>query len=179
MSASVDLRRLIDLLSRGPRDPAESVEAIYTFVFAHESGRGRAFRMVDPARWAWPELSRAVASITEIAGLYAERFHDPRRLPVTHSRKQKRLAIHLDEQFGPVLREAVVRSGIERLVNDDGTPAADAFLDEPILSLKQAARQERRPTAASLRERFVSKLRDKGFRDVPPPGERFEVRTPG
>lgn len=178
MNPRSDLHRLTEILSGGPAEPAESAEALYAFVFANESGGGRAFRLVEPSRWGWPELSRAVKEIAEVVALYAERFHDPRRLPVTHSRKQKRLAIHLDEQFGPVLREAVVRSGIERLVNDDGTPAADPFLDEPILSLKQAARQERRPTAASLRERFESKLRDKGFRDVPPPGERFEVRTP-
>lgn len=183
------LAQITEILERENQSPATSIDALYDFIFAnetHNSTPGRLFRLCDSAKWNWLSVTRTVASIEPIVALYVQKFQDPRELPVTHSKRQKRVAIHLDEQFGPVLREAVVRSGLEALREEDGSPAKDPFLDEPILFMKQQARAKDFPKAKknggvslpALRERFMMKLTAKGFRDVPPAGERFEIKTP-
>lgn len=181
------LERMTEILEDTSTSPAQTLEALYETVFANERAGGRMFRLREIERWSWTALKKTLEAIERVATAYVQRFQDPRELPVTHSKRQKRLAIHLDEQFGPVLREAVVRSGIDPHRHEDGTPVPDPFLDEPILYLKQLARAKDFPHAKkgggaslpALRERFTSKLADKGFRDLPPPSERFEIKTPG
>lgn len=110
-------------------------------------------------------MYRALDRVERIVTQYVQLYQDPRVLPVTHYKRQKKLAIHLDGLFAPLLREVVLRSGI-------GLPVEDAFLDKPILFLKQEARMKGFPrnkkgggvSRRALRERFQGKLVAKGAR---------------
>ena len=150
--------------------PAERISRVYAALFAGRVPAPRVMRLVNPSTWPSPDLVRAVASVREIVVRYVHYFQDPRELPVTHYRKQKAVAIHLDAEFGPLLRELVLRSGREALREADGTPAKDAFLDKPILFLKEEARAKKFPKTKggegvsidAVRARFVAKLEAKG-----------------
>jgi hypothetical protein len=130
----------------------------------------------DCRTWSALEISRGLDFVKDIATRYAQLLQDPRAIPVTHYKRQKRIAIHLDAQFSCILREAAERSGALAWMNAEEKKAHDDFLDEPILFLKQEARKKGFPhvkkgggvSLSALRERYESKLSDRGVRPLAP-----------
>jgi hypothetical protein len=175
------LRRAEEILTRPKESDAAKVADLFRLVFENRIGP-RTFRFRPASEWEGEELARALDLLIEVIVQYVARFADPRGIPVTHYARQKRLAIYLDALFSPLLRETVRRSGRDPLVDDSGRPVTDRFLDEPILFLKQEARQKRFPktkkggnaSVSALRERFHLKLGAKGLA----PGERgYEIAS--
>jgi hypothetical protein len=164
------LSRALRVLDQERESAARKIGELFELLFEGENPRE--FRLSDPGAWDAQALARGLHFASEIVVRYVQLYHDPRELPVTHSKRQKRVAIHLDQQLRLLLREAVVRAGADSLREDDGTPATDDFLDEPILFLKQEARARGFPRTKKgggaslrvLRERFAQKLEAKGVR---------------
>ena len=169
----VRLHRIARMLSGEIKSPAFLLEELFDFVFLDEHyARNRVLRLSTISEWTAASLNLAAEVIEKIVIHYVRLYQDPHSIPVTHYQKQKRLAIHLDALFAPVLRELVIRTGYETLKDDSGLPVKDSFLDEPILFLKQEARAKGFPktkkgggaSIAALRERFELKLVSKGAR---------------
>lgn len=168
----VRLDRISRILENERGNAAFRIENLFRYVFIGEDFRNRELRFSPCTQWGASALYRAIGLIENIVTQYVQLYQDPRVLPVTHYKRQKKLAIHLDQLFAPVLREAVYRSGIESWRDSDGAPVEDPFLDKPILFLKQEARAKGFPrnkkgggvSRRALRERFQEKLAAKGAR---------------
>lgn len=162
------MNRLVTILERDKEAAPFKLEEIYSVLF---EGVPR-WELSSPAEWTVPELGRALEFVEEIVVRYTALFEDPRSFPVTYAKKQKRSAIFLDEQLGKVLREVAVRSGALEWMTGEERSAKDAFLDEPILFLKQEARKKGFPRTKKggavslgiLRERYREKQASRGVR---------------
>jgi hypothetical protein len=167
------LSRILRVLEREKESAAAKIGELFTLLFEGDNPRQREFRISDPAGWDAEALARGLHFASELVTRYVQLYQDPRELPVTHSKRQKRVAIHLDEQFALLLREGVRRFGTDSLM-EDGRPVEDAFVDKPILFLKQEARAKGFPrtrkgggvSLRALRERFALRLAGKGVRTV-------------
>src|SRR4051812_21034359 len=89
------LQRILDVFESDFPSPAFRLEHLYRQVFANELPGGRMIALTDPSKWESGALVRAVDLIQEIVIHYVREYQDPRVLPVTHYKRQKRLAIHL------------------------------------------------------------------------------------
>ena len=170
----VFLRHALEILETEKKSPAQKIEDLFIEIFERTGAQGRTFLFTPPMNWSTNVLELAITGIREVVVAYVRLFEDPRTIPVTHYRRQKKTAIHLDSQFSRVLREVVIRTGREKLRAEDGTPAHDEFLDEPILFLKQEARAGVFPKTKKggglsrkfMDERFEMKLFAKGYRPM-------------
>ena len=154
-------------------DTADFPSGVITKVFEHIFGKRHPPkpRMISaPNEWDSHLLARMVNLSAEIASKYAQLFYDPRNLPVTHSWRQKQVAIYLDELFCGFLRSAILRSAAKNVLDSLELERPDEFLDKPILFLKEEAREGRFPSIdgraslESIRDRYFEKLRMKGMR---------------
>ena len=168
MSTSRDLIFLARLLRELEKDhsPAELISEISPWILG-DGISNPPFRVNPAEKWAASTLVQAAHFIRGIVSRYVQIFQDPRNLPVTHSLRQKNVAIKLDQQFRILLREMVIRSG--QVLDENGAAVKDDFLDEPILYLKQEARSKRFPKTknrgvklSDLEARFDDKLQVKG-----------------
>jgi hypothetical protein len=160
------LKRILD----EQKSELEILELIYEYIYdGHFNKRAKVLR--DPGTYEDHALNRVIILFSLIVPRYVQLFQNPHGIPVTHSQKQKNLAIHLDQQFKKALWEKVKRAKVPGLLGDDGLPIKDPFLDEPILFMKQDARSKLFPknkrgdivNLQSLVERFAEKLTAKGI----------------
>ena len=144
------------------------LEEVYASIFDDERNRARS--ILDVNQWNALTIDRAIDFLRRIVPRYAQLYQDPHAIPVTHYQKQKRLAIHLDQQFSKILWEKVKRAGVPGLL-EEGKPVKDAFLDSPVLFMKEDARTKRFPKNKKgaivnlqlLVDRFEDKLLAKGI----------------
>jgi hypothetical protein len=169
------LHRLLDLLEPEHEAPSFKVEKLYDLLFERPSTESRTWHLSDVSKWGNAQISNALGVVKEIVVHYVRLLQDPHSIPVTHYKRQKRVAIHLDEQFALLLRAAAERSGALEWMTDEERGQKDSFLDEPILFLKQEARKKGFPrvkkgggvSLKALQERYETKLSDRGVRPLP------------
>jgi hypothetical protein len=168
------LNRVLKILDREKEAASFKVEELHVLLFERVSTDSGTWLLSNCREWSMIEISRGLDFVKGIVTLYVQLLQDPRAIPVTHYKRQKRIAIHLDAQFSCILREAAARSGALAWMNEEELRAHDAFLDEPILFLKQEARKKGFPRAkkgggaslSALRERYESKLSDRGVKPL-------------
>jgi hypothetical protein len=144
------------------------LEEIYSEIF--DDDRNRARTLQDVNQWNAQTIDRAIDFLKRIVPRYAQLYQDPHAIPVTHYQRQKKLAIHLDQQFSKILWEKVRRADVPGLL-ENGLPVKDAFLDSPVLFMKEDARTKRFPKNKKgaivnlqlLIDRFEEKLLAKGI----------------
>ncbi|RYZ73228.1 MAG: hypothetical protein EOP09_02185 [Proteobacteria bacterium] len=158
------LKRAISILSESEESPARILEMLSTFVL-------RDLPVIEENEHATPVhkelLHEILPLIEEVVIRYVQLYQDPRDIPVTHYARQKSLAIQLDSDFSPIVREVVRAFGTAAPEDLEGH---DAFMDEPILFLKKEARDKKiayesksRVELKALRDRFNMKLEGKGL----------------
>ncbi|MBC7693490.1 MAG: hypothetical protein H7222_17120 [Methylotenera sp.] len=146
--ADVQLRVLF-LLSRKLQEPdilpTDRVEQLYAELFPEPSGRpsGRpaVFDLSTVNQWDMESLQRAVHFAEEITAHYAARYSDPRVIPVTYYRREKRIRRHFDQHFCHLFEEIMIRS--RRLPKKD--LVKELVTEEPIYYLMQIAREKKFP----------------------------------
>lgn len=154
--------------------PSFLIDDLFPLVFGRFDSESGRWTLTDPKSWTLYELKRALEFVERIATEYARIFYDPHAIPVTHYKRQKKIAIHLDQQFARCLREAASRSGAFSWMGPDELSERDHFLDEPILFLKQEMRKKGfprvkkggGPSRGAVRERYESKLRSRGVKPL-------------
>ena len=164
------LNHLARTLDNEEATPAAILDEAYQLIFEEEFGRSRAVTLSDPTSVDERSLNRIIGFMIRIVPRYTQLYQDPHAIPVTHYQRQKKLAVHLDQQLTKMLWEKVLRAQVPGLI-ENGLPVRDAFLDSPILFMKEDARTKRFPknkrggisNVQILVDRFEEKLLAKGI----------------
>jgi hypothetical protein len=119
-------------LSRLLKDETLAATDLTERLYSHLFGTN-IFELSRFGEWEQGALSGGVHFAGEISALYARRYHDPRVIPVTYYKREKRIRRHLDHQFSLLFDEVRRRAGTDS--------ARELITAEPIYYLMQIARE--------------------------------------
>jgi hypothetical protein len=156
----IRLNQLLRILSQTEITLEERMNMLYEYLFQNENFRERVFHISHCQMWEPEALERGLHLVEDIIVNYIHYYSDLSLLQVTHYRKQRRVAAHLDKICAPLLKECLLRKGIES--------EPDLFLNEPIFAFKKEVRTKAYPKTKRgqvkvmiLRDRFHQRLMNK------------------
>lgn len=131
------LHQVLRILRQDKVSPASCVEELYSYLFENRDVPVRQSALSALGEWQIDELRRAFDLSEEIIAQYTRRYYDPREIPVTYYKRERKVRRYLDEQFSRLFRELMERSGQH--------PEAELITQEPIYYLMQQAREKKFP----------------------------------
>jgi hypothetical protein len=117
--------------------PTSQVKKLYEYLFKTDGFRKREFELTSLSKWEQNALNRAVVYAENTVVLYTYHFYDPRVIPVTYYKREKRIRRHLDYLFSIVFKEIAIRRGLK--------PQIELIMEEPIFYLMQMVRERSFP----------------------------------
>jgi hypothetical protein len=142
------LYQIARVLERGQGSASGRVEQLYDYLFKNDGFRDQSYHLSPLSQWTDEGLERALYYSEEIISTYTHLYYDPRVIPVTYYKRERRVRRHLDEVFSGVFKELIRRRNLSL---GGQTPAPELILEEPIYYLKQLAREKSFPKAKDHR----------------------------
>ena len=141
MSSSDRQLQSLFQLTRVLRDPdvppTTQIEQLYKVQFEPWHSQGPTIYLSEVKEWNPESLSQAAYFAEEITALYVHLYYDPRVIPVTYYKREKRIRRYYDQQFSILFKEIMERN--------HRTFVKELATEEPIYYLMQIAREKKFP----------------------------------